>query len=71
MTMAGPVLPPPGPMLDHVLDDVKARLGTIVERAKALFEKARADDFPDVGREADALKQRIASVRRRLTESKT
>ncbi|HEX4338298.1 MAG TPA: hypothetical protein VH062_20475 [Polyangiaceae bacterium] len=53
-----------------VLDDVTVRLGDIVERAKALFEKARTDDFPDVAREADALRQRIASVRRRLLETK-
>ena len=49
-----------------VMDEVNARLTNIVERARTLFEKARADDFPDVAREADALRQRISSVRRRL-----
>ncbi|HVU52374.1 MAG TPA: hypothetical protein VHL80_16885 [Polyangia bacterium] len=48
---------------------VEARLHEISEAARALFEAARADDFPDVAREADVLKQRMAAHRRRLGET--
>jgi predicted O-linked N-acetylglucosamine transferase (SPINDLY family) len=47
-------------------DTVQAQLTKIVEGARALFETARADDFPDVAREADALRQRVSSLRGRL-----
>jgi chromosome segregation ATPase len=50
----------------HVVDDVKARLIEIADRARALFEAARSDEFPDVAREADALAKRVTAVRRRL-----
>jgi hypothetical protein len=49
-----------------VLADVKAQLTKIVEGATALHESARSDDFPDIAREADALKQRVAAARRRM-----
>jgi len=52
-----------------VLSDVEAQLARIADSAKALFEAAHADDFPELAREADALKQRASSLRRRL-ESK-
>jgi DNA repair exonuclease SbcCD ATPase subunit len=48
------------------LEQAEAQLAQIAEGARALFEQARADDFPDVARQADALKQRIASLRGRL-----
>jgi ubiquinone biosynthesis protein UbiJ len=48
------------------LEQVEAQLAQIAEGARALFEQARTDDFPDVARQADALKQRIAALRRRL-----
>jgi hypothetical protein len=46
--------------------DVDARLTEITDGARTLHDRARADDFPDVAREADALKQRIGAVRARL-----
>jgi len=48
------------------LEQVEAELARIAEGARALFEQARADDFSDVARQADALKQRIAALRGRL-----
>jgi hypothetical protein len=44
----------------------EAKLSDISDRARALFEAARADDFPDVAREADVLKQRMAALGKRL-----
>jgi len=43
-----------------------ARLEEIVAAARGLFEAARADDFPEIAREADVLKQRMAALRQRL-----
>ena len=44
----------------------EARMQDIADAARALFEAARDDDFPEIAREADVLKQRMASLRRRL-----
>jgi chromosome segregation ATPase len=44
----------------------EARLAEISEEARALFEAARADDFPEIAREADVLKQRMAALAKRL-----
>jgi hypothetical protein len=44
----------------------EARLQEISEQARALFEAARADDFPEIAREADVLKQRMAALGKRL-----
>ena len=44
----------------------EARLHEISEAARAVFEAARADDFPEIAREADVLKQRLAALRKRL-----
>jgi hypothetical protein len=49
-----------------VVGDVRARLAALGDDAKALFEAARADDFPDVAREADALAKRVTALLRRL-----
>jgi hypothetical protein len=49
-----------------VIEHVEARLAEIDERARALFESARKDDFPEVAREADALKQRLGALRGKL-----
>ena len=49
-----------------VVGDVRAKLATLGDDAKTLFEAARADDFPDVAREADALAKRVTSLLRRL-----
>jgi len=44
----------------------EARLREISEAARGVFETARADDFPEIAREADVLKQRMAALRKRL-----
>jgi hypothetical protein len=44
----------------------QAKLQEISDRARTLFEDARADDFPEIAREADVLKQRMAALRQRL-----
>jgi chromosome segregation ATPase len=44
----------------------EARLQELSDAARALFEAARDDDFPEVAREADVLKQRMAALRKRL-----
>ena len=44
----------------------EARLQEIADGARALFEAARDDDFPEIAREADVLKQRMAALRKRL-----
>jgi hypothetical protein len=49
-----------------VLGEVDAQLRQIAAGARELFEAARADDFPDIARQADALKQRVGALRKRL-----
>lgn len=49
-----------------VLDDVNQQLVKIGSDARALCDAAQDDDFPDLAREADAMKQRAAALRRRL-----
>jgi len=44
----------------------ETRLQEIADGARALFEAARDDDFPEVAREADLLKQRMNDLRKRL-----
>lgn len=53
---------------DHslVLAEVETQLSKLSDGARALFDAAQADDFPDLAREADALKQRTGSLRKRL-----
>jgi hypothetical protein len=46
--------------------EAEARLQETSEAARALFEAARADDFPEIAREADVLKQRLAALRKRI-----
>ena len=36
------------------------------EGARGLFDSARADDFPEVAKEADSLRQRLQAVKRKL-----
>lgn len=45
---------------------VTERLDAILENARALFDAANADDFPDISREADSLRQRVAALKKRL-----
>jgi hypothetical protein len=49
-----------------VLEDARGKLGEIVESARTLFEAARADDFPELARDADALRQKLAALHKRL-----
>ena len=49
-----------------LVEDLKAKLATIAADARALFEAARADDFPEIARESDALSKRAASLLERL-----
>jgi len=53
---------------DHsaIVGSVGTQLAEISEAARALCEAARADDFPDLAREAEALKQRTAALRKRM-----
>jgi hypothetical protein len=48
------------------LSSAEARLQELAAAALTLFEAARADDFPEIAREADALKQRMLALRKRL-----
>ena len=48
------------------VEEVKTKLQAIEEDARALVERARADDFPDLVRETDALRQRVSALRKRL-----
>jgi chromosome segregation ATPase len=50
----------------HIVAVVDEQLSKISEGARALLDAARADDFPDVAREAEALKQRLAALRKKL-----
>jgi hypothetical protein len=53
---------------DHAaLAQAGSRLQEISDGARAVFEAARAADFPDIAREADVLKQRMAALRKRLS----
>jgi chromosome segregation ATPase len=49
-----------------VWSEVDAQLARIAADAKSLFDSAHAEDFPELAREADALKQRASSLRRRF-----
>ena len=49
-----------------IVEQAQQELGKIQERARTLGEDARGNDFPDVAREADALRQRVATLRKRL-----
>ncbi len=50
------------------LASVEAQLQTISDNARTLFEAAHKDDFPEIAREADILKQRMAALRKRLAQ---
>ena len=49
-----------------LIEDLKAKLAKIGDDARALFEAARDDDFPEIARESDALSKRAAALRKRL-----
>jgi hypothetical protein len=50
----------------EVVAALDTQLTTIESGARALLDAARADDFPDVVREADSLRQRVAALRKKL-----
>ncbi|MEP7051702.1 MAG: hypothetical protein ABJB12_15170 [Pseudomonadota bacterium] len=49
-----------------VLSAVDAQLTTIETGARALLDAARTEDYPDVVREADSLRQRVTALRKKL-----
>jgi hypothetical protein len=51
----------------QIVAGVDAKLTSIESGARALLDAARADDYPDVVREADSLKQRVAALRKKLS----
>lgn len=51
-----------------IVEQAQAELGKLAERARSLGEDARANDFPEVAREADALRQRVVALRKRLDD---
>lgn len=52
----------------RVLTEVEARFSALFEEAKALAELARAEEFNEVEREADSLKQKMQAMRARLAD---
>jgi hypothetical protein len=50
------------------LIDVDERFRLLVDEAKGLAESAESEEFPDIAREADALKQKLHALRGRLAE---
>lgn len=51
-----------------LLIDADARVKELVDEARAISEAARADEFPDIAREAHALEQRVQAMRERLSQ---
>ena len=51
-----------------IIERALTDLANLADRARSLGDEARANDFPEVGREADALKQRVTALRKRLDE---
>ncbi len=51
-----------------LIEDLKAKLRTIADHGRGLFEAARADDFPEVARESDSLSKRAAALRKKLDQ---
>jgi hypothetical protein len=55
---------------DVAIARAKTQMQEVADKARALFESAHADDFPEVAREADVLKQRMIDLRKRLAQGK-
>jgi hypothetical protein len=51
-----------------LLIDADARVRGLVDESKAIAEAARADEFPDIAREAHSLEQRVQAMRERLSQ---
>jgi chromosome segregation ATPase len=54
------------PVFSH-LQQLGEKIGHLAAGAQSLFEQAQADDFPDVARQADALRQQLQAVRNKLS----
>jgi chromosome segregation ATPase len=52
----------------RLLAEVEDSFASLFEEAKALAEVARAEEFSDVEREADALRQKMQAMRARLAD---
>jgi len=50
----------------ELIENAKVQLSGIADGARALHDAAHADNFPDVVRQADALKQRVTALQRKL-----
>jgi hypothetical protein len=58
----------PGTRQAAALIGVDERFRTLLDEARSLAESAEQEEFPDIAREADALRQRLQSMRGRLSE---
>jgi chromosome segregation ATPase len=50
----------------ELIENAKAKLSGIADDARALHDAAHADNFPELARQADALRQRVAALQRKL-----
>lgn len=50
----------------ELIEQAKVQLSGIADDARALQDAAHADNFPDLARQADALRQRVAALHRKL-----
>ena len=58
----------PGAQGATLLHDVDQRIRDLVDEIKSMTEAARADEFPEIEREAHALEQRLQAARDRLSQ---
>jgi hypothetical protein len=49
------------------LEDVKARMTAVIDDAAQIAEKAHAQGWPDIAREAEALRQQVHAARNKVT----
>ncbi|SEM41577.1 hypothetical protein SAMN05444354_116109 [Stigmatella aurantiaca] len=52
--------------LHQALEGLQERMGQVAEEARAVVEQAETQDFADVGRQAESLRQQILSARNKL-----
>jgi hypothetical protein len=58
----------PGAQGATLLHDADQRIRDLVDEIKSMIEAARADEFPEIEREAHALEQRLQAARDRLSQ---
>jgi hypothetical protein len=58
----------PGAQGAALLLDVDERVRNLVDEIRSMTEAAKADEFPEIAREAHALQQRLQAARDRLSE---